>query len=348
VPPSAPVPERVDRGGAQPRSGVRFMVSSELEGDSLLDEVNKISLETVDEGSFAPRKAPTQVGFGQCAVAHGQTPQTPPPHSGASTRNNPSPNGASTPWSRSSVRSDHLKSVWAESGPSPPVADAPTYPSLNAPSSADPPASQPLPKTFNAFGSGVAGGMAPTARPYSSNEGQMMNYGGPRASLHGMGQQGVWSPAAFGTSMTSPSYGFKPGSMDQKAMQAFNGAKDSVNYGGYPQATTYQQSYGNDFSQANQAFGRQNVTSPQMYAGYAYGAPNQAQRANVGGRFGQGNGEYGNIGFAGEGTYYGGVSQQLYGPGYGGVGAGAVGQPANRGGPGSGGGAGGGAGRKMW
>jgi hypothetical protein len=30
--------------------GVRFMVSSELEGDSLLDEVNKMSLESVGEG----------------------------------------------------------------------------------------------------------------------------------------------------------------------------------------------------------------------------------------------------------------------------------------------------------
>lgn len=32
------------------KPGVRFMVSSELEGDSLLDEVNKMSLEAVGEG----------------------------------------------------------------------------------------------------------------------------------------------------------------------------------------------------------------------------------------------------------------------------------------------------------
>jgi hypothetical protein len=31
------------------KSGVRFMVSSELEGDSLLDEVNKMSLDSVEE-----------------------------------------------------------------------------------------------------------------------------------------------------------------------------------------------------------------------------------------------------------------------------------------------------------
>lgn len=42
----------VDRGLASApeiKTGVRFMVSSELEGDSLLDEINKMSLETVDE-----------------------------------------------------------------------------------------------------------------------------------------------------------------------------------------------------------------------------------------------------------------------------------------------------------
>jgi len=40
-----------DRASSDAKPGVRFMVSSELEGDSLLDEVNKISLEMVGEGS---------------------------------------------------------------------------------------------------------------------------------------------------------------------------------------------------------------------------------------------------------------------------------------------------------
>jgi hypothetical protein len=40
-----------DRALSDAKPGVRFMVSSELEGDSLLDEVNKISLEMVGEGS---------------------------------------------------------------------------------------------------------------------------------------------------------------------------------------------------------------------------------------------------------------------------------------------------------
>lgn len=43
------IPERA-RALSDAKPGVRFMVSSELEGDSLLDEVNKISLETVGEG----------------------------------------------------------------------------------------------------------------------------------------------------------------------------------------------------------------------------------------------------------------------------------------------------------
>lgn len=46
---SISIPERA-RALSDAKPGVRFMVSSELEGDSLLDEVNKISLETVGEG----------------------------------------------------------------------------------------------------------------------------------------------------------------------------------------------------------------------------------------------------------------------------------------------------------
>ena len=38
------------RAPSDTRPGVRFMVSSELDGDSLLDEINKMSLETVEEG----------------------------------------------------------------------------------------------------------------------------------------------------------------------------------------------------------------------------------------------------------------------------------------------------------
>jgi hypothetical protein len=43
--------ERTRPAPAELKPGVRFMVSSELDGDSLLDEVNKMSLETVGEGT---------------------------------------------------------------------------------------------------------------------------------------------------------------------------------------------------------------------------------------------------------------------------------------------------------
>lgn len=52
---SISIPERA-RALSDAKPGVRFMVSSELEGDSLLDEVNKISLETVGEGFEAKGK----------------------------------------------------------------------------------------------------------------------------------------------------------------------------------------------------------------------------------------------------------------------------------------------------
>lgn len=43
------------------KSGARFMVSSELEGDSLLDEVNKMSLDTVEETEMgAPANGTSQ------------------------------------------------------------------------------------------------------------------------------------------------------------------------------------------------------------------------------------------------------------------------------------------------
>ena len=40
------------------KPGVRFMVSSELEGDSLLDEVNKMSLEAVGDGEDKLEEGP--------------------------------------------------------------------------------------------------------------------------------------------------------------------------------------------------------------------------------------------------------------------------------------------------
>ena len=48
--PSVPPPNLASQKRLEARPGVRFMVSSELEGDSLLQEVNKMSLETMGEG----------------------------------------------------------------------------------------------------------------------------------------------------------------------------------------------------------------------------------------------------------------------------------------------------------
>ncbi|WWD21025.1 hypothetical protein CI109_105506 [Kwoniella shandongensis] len=156
------VPER-GRMALSEKPGVRFMVSSELEGDSLLEEVNKMSLETMGEGY---EKEQERVEGELAKAAGAETPKTPP----ALARPASPSNGASTPWSktplsfpashspaRSVSQHDHdaIKSVWdAPSSSQPaatttvkpaPDATTPMYPSLNAPSSADPPAQQPLP-----------------------------------------------------------------------------------------------------------------------------------------------------------------------------------------------------------
>ncbi|KAI9636502.1 uncharacterized protein MKK02DRAFT_45206 [Dioszegia hungarica] len=155
------------------KPGVRFMASSELEGDSLLDEVNKMSLETVGEGWGGDEKDDVSKTPGS------ETPKTPPSLSAGSSRGQPSsPGGAGTPWSRSTPRSatqhDHIKSVWDLAGsadatrpvpstiadiPLPPPlvsapsaqsaqsdSSAPMYPSLNTPSSEQIPA-MPLPSS---------------------------------------------------------------------------------------------------------------------------------------------------------------------------------------------------------
>ena len=273
------------------KPGVRFMVSSELEGDSLLDEVNKMSLEAVGEGEDkgddgtreGETKAPgTEVRRKQlktsCLFAYmEQTPKTPPSVGGTSSRGNPSsPNGVSTPWtrsSRSSSQHDHLKSVWEQTlDPAPEPArsieafppQAPTsqgseaftllYPSLNAPSPADPPAQQLLPSS-NKMGYSTgqtysSPGGAPPTTSFRQSSGHGYGYNGytspdPGQSPMGLSyaslgtarpngasangfptvQQGVWSSSAFGTGY---GYGAKPAqgvsSMDQKAAMAFNTA----------------------------------------------------------------------------------------------------------------------------
>ncbi|KAK8843450.1 hypothetical protein IAR55_007107 [Kwoniella newhampshirensis] len=156
------IPER-GRMAVSEKPGVRFMVSSELEGDSLLEEVNKMSLETMGEGY---EKEQERADGEMVTVSGTETPKTPP----AMARPTSPSNGVSTPWSKtplsfpashSPARSvsqhdrDVIKSVWDPPASSQqsttavskaaPDASTPIYPSLNTPSSAVPPTQQPLP-----------------------------------------------------------------------------------------------------------------------------------------------------------------------------------------------------------
>ena len=152
------------------QGGVRFMVSSELEGDSLLDEVNKISLEMVGEGVDGRERSEGKSGVDVGSPARNecidlqQAPGTPAKASN-STRAGTSPTSAST-WSNGPVRStphgsqhDLMKSMWEQTPAGGSTKEAstradqyisplvpstsntdiatPMYPSLNAPSSAD-------------------------------------------------------------------------------------------------------------------------------------------------------------------------------------------------------------------
>ncbi|WVQ81165.1 hypothetical protein IAT38_003287 [Cryptococcus sp. DSM 104549] len=260
---------------------VRFTVSSELEEgerqeeDSLLDEVNKMSLERVEEGDDKKEEGKNEVAQGA------ETPKTPPAPS------SPKSNGSTTPWSkaplafnpthtaRSASQHDHaLRSVWDASAPSTSQpttsstndASTPMYPTLNAPSSADPPAQQPLSASMktsfshsHAFPSpGVSAptlssassyGRHPSApspyaqfgsphsltSPESGHNLMALSYSsmsrpgvavGVNQGVNGF-QQGVWSPTAFGTSMASPGYAY---SAQQQQQQQQPGKMVGGNY----------------------------------------------------------------------------------------------------------------------
>ena len=253
--------------------GVRFMVSSELEGDSLLDEVNKMSLETVDEGmgDGAPKTPGSEVSYGMAMLI--QTPKTPP-----APRSTTQPSSPTGTWGR---RHDHLKSVWAAPEPEKQETETPMYPSLNTPleptktyESIDKPAYAERPS--NAVANGWAG------NPYTQQ-----NY-----AVQGQ----LWSPS-YGPSMSAPGYGFQqppPGQTDKRrpsgdhfgqvpvvpaqAVQGFNGfygQTPAQGFGaGYPYtpaqvnayrqaqaaATSQAQPYGTSVSQAVMANGRRRFT----------------------------------------------------------------------------------------
>ncbi len=254
-----------------------------------------------------------------------QTPKT-PSVSGASSRGRPSsPNGASTPWTKSSTRSssqhDHLKSVWDQAGtpePSLPIEPfatqkplmparkqatdtaSPMYPSLNAPSSADPPAPQPLPSSvkmgYSNSQSFSSPGSAPQSTSFRQSPGNNYGYTSPDVGQSMMGlsyaslggarpngssangfpgvQQGVWSASAFGTGY---GYGAKAAQsiagMDHKAATAFNTATNGKN-----QAQMYHTAYA------------QHAQSPQGYPPQGFGGAQsygQAQ-AQMSAQYGRG------------------------------------------------------------
>jgi len=251
-----------------------------------------------------------------------QTPKT-PSVSGASSRGRPSsPNGASTPWTKSSTRSssqhDHLKSVWDQAGtpePSLPIEPfatqkplmparkqatdtaSPMYPSLNAPSSADPPAPQPLPSSvkmgYSNSQSFSSPGSAPQSTSFRQSPGNNYGYTSPDVGQSMMGlsyaslggarpngssangfpgvQQGVWSASAFGTGY---GYGAKAAQsiagMDHKAATAFNTATNGKN-----QAQMYHTAYA-QHAQSPQGY------PPQGFGGaQSYGQAQSSRRGRV-------------------------------------------------------------------
>ncbi|OCF60288.1 hypothetical protein L486_02968 [Kwoniella mangroviensis CBS 10435] len=313
-------PEK-ERMALSDKPGVRFMVSSELEGDSLLDEVNKMSLETLGEDE----KAQNGVGVETAKIPGAEAPKTPPLPRPASPNTSTWPSTSlSYPTSHSPARNssqhDHnaIKSVWeaqqaATNQSSELNAAAPMYPSLNAPSAADPPAVQHaagggMKMAFSnsqTFSSPGAGPSVPSASSYGSlrpspathsQYGQFstpspdnpnhhmigMNYQSmtnPRAGTNGF-QQGVWSPTAFGTSMASPGYGYtvpkSSMSIDQKSPVAmgYSNAKSPESMV-YPGYSTT----ANVYSQQQQQYGvtpgnyGRGGINQSMY--YGYGAPGQ-------------------------------------------------------------------------
>lgn len=243
-----------------------------------------------------------------------QAPRTPPTNSATSSRGPAvSPLPGSTSWNaqRNVPQHDHLKNVWEPTaarqkepfasqaqaaGPS--EVATPSYPSLNAPSTADPPASQLLPATSK-VGSYV-----------STHQGYSPSYAyGSNSAVNGNGmsgayssQQAVWSPSAFGAG-----YGYtKPtqtmGHAEQKAAMAFNAApgnKDAynsqaINQYRYAQNASIQSSpfnnhygqtqspqtthYPHTHTQQSPYLARPNLPSPQGMYGYNYGAPGQQQQ----------------------------------------------------------------------
>ncbi|GMK59313.1 hypothetical protein CspeluHIS016_0703280 [Cutaneotrichosporon spelunceum] len=222
-----PQTESLVAEGAKPPA-VRFMVSSELDGDSLLDEINKMSLEHIgeadDKGSVEPKEL-------------AEKPGTPPPAPVSAPRTNPtSPsNSVPGPWAKSTLaysvtsparddpQREHLKSVWAQAAdtnappssapaPTPSQPETPLYPTLNSPATAPDPANL---KPVYPMGQSAFGARGQFGQSYSqfsgttSPDGGMgVQYGivgrGQAASNANGFQQGLWAPSpSFGNALST-------------------------------------------------------------------------------------------------------------------------------------------------
>ncbi|BEI99521.1 hypothetical protein CcaverHIS631_0405640 [Cutaneotrichosporon cavernicola] len=305
-----PQAESIPADGAKPPA-VRFMVSSELDGDSLLDEINKMSLEHLgeveDKGLIEPKDLVEKPG-------------TPPPAPVSAPRTNPtSPsNPIPGPWAKSTLaysvtsparddpQREHLKSVWEQAAdtnvasssapvPAPSQPETPLYPTLNSPATAPDPASL---KPVYPMGQSAFGARGQFGQSYSQFSGATSPDGGMGVQYGIMGrgqtagnangfQQGLWAPSpSFGNSL-SGGYAYqkppeKPTTFAKDANPNFTGdfrypANSNQafqgNYNGY-QYRNPQQSYG--------------------HVGYGhtgFGTQMAGPRANTQSRF-MGNGEF--------------------------------------------------------
>jgi hypothetical protein len=306
------------------KPGVRFMVSSELDGDSLLDEVNKTTLEHMGELEDKSK-----------AVVQ-ERPATPPTVSPARpVATSPS----SAPWAKATLaypvtspargppQHEHLKSVWdgaennsAPSAPAsaPPQPETPLYPTLTAPvttsenNSTLKPSFSPMQPGSSAFSMrssslGQPGYQYPMGTGGSSPDGGMsMQYGlMGRTSGNGF-QQGVWS-STFGSSMATPTFYNKDQKQQAQQQQA-------------QQQQQFSQSGGKDSSGANSQHSHtQQQQGPYSHAEYRY----SQQQAGGGNGFqpGAGAGYNGYPGqqFRSPNVHYGGYThsgfgQQMAGP----------------------------------
>ena len=261
-----------------------------------------------------------------------------------------------------------------------PDPSTPLYPSLNAPSSADPPAARLQTNNGMKLPYSQSQTFSPPNNSYStlrhsSSTGQFglnpdqqnmiglyartpSNAAGNAVNGYGM-QGGVWSSSAFGTGYGYAKPAASMSAMDQKAAMAFNSAqqgKDSLAYSGM--GDQYQR-YAQQFSptgfpahspvhaqhQPDQTYGQSPYVSARGMTSppqnaYTYAYGAPGSHLNAQGVRRDGEG------YAG-GGYYGGVNQTMYGVPYAGAGTtstqghGTVGQAGRVG-------AGPGAQRKMW